>query len=285
MRHKPHHLFLGMVALSAVFHAVVSVVSWPQNPTNSTGEDFPSVENEISIATQASPITLAELPAKSLPASPQVSPAPPKPTAQTSAPPLQSATATAAFPSEVANWQQPEPPLDQPLPISDESESAEYFQESLAAEQDSDTVVADDFSESTDSAVDSEPVEPEQVDTEQTSELEQGPEQGVVLQLADDFPHLSGSQSGCFGLSNCHQASGSYRQVVRQLTEQLRANGYRLTEDDTIDGVGHRVFEVVMPHDPESLYYLNVFSDGLDSAVYAITVNILSLDELKNLQA
>ncbi|MEL7144707.1 MAG: hypothetical protein AAGL08_21195, partial [Cyanobacteria bacterium J06573_11] len=68
-------------------------------------------------------------------------------------------------------------------------------------------------------------------------------------------------------------------------TAQMREEGYQLTEQDDIDGTGHRVFEVVDADDPSQIYYLNVFSDGLDSAVYALTATILSLEELKNLNA
>lgn len=113
------------------------------------------------------------------------------------------------------------------------------------------------------------------------------PEQGMVVALGEDFPHLIGGQPNCFGLTNCHRVSGqgSYRRAASQLVEGMRANGYQVTMRDDIDEQGHRVYEVVMPSEPETTYYLNVFSDSADSMVYAMTLEIVSLAELQQLAA
>ena len=124
----------------------------------------------------------------------------------------------------------------------------------------------------------------EGADEEQPDKPSEPSSDGILVSLAD-FPHLSNAQSGCFGLSECHQSQGNYRDVGEQLTAQMRQQGYQLTEKEDIDGAGHRVYEVVNPDEPGQIYYLNVFSDGLDSAVYALTVDVLSLEELKALNA
>lgn len=115
--------------------------------------------------------------------------------------------------------------------------------------------------------------------------VDESPEHDVVVRLASDFPHLAGAQSGCYGLENCHRLEhgGNYRQAARQLMAQMQAQGYQVSERDDIDEPGHRVFDVIPPEDAEVTYYLNVFSDGSQSAVYALTLNILSLRELQQL--
>ncbi|MEM6451053.1 MAG: hypothetical protein AAF703_12140 [Cyanobacteria bacterium P01_D01_bin.105] len=111
------------------------------------------------------------------------------------------------------------------------------------------------------------------------------PEQGMVISLAEEFPHFAGVQSGCFRLANCHRISGqgSYRQAAKQLVEQMQAQGYQVNQREDIDDQGHRVYEVIMPSEPDTTYYLNVFSDSADSMVYALTLEIVSLTELQQL--
>lgn len=113
--------------------------------------------------------------------------------------------------------------------------------------------------------------------------LDTSPEQGIVVRLGDDFPDLAGAQSGCYGLENCRQISGNFRQMAQQLVSQMEEQGYELTEREDIDNTGHRVFEVSNPNDPSVTHYLNVFSPDIGSAVYVLTVDILSLEELKQL--
>lgn len=114
---------------------------------------------------------------------------------------------------------------------------------------------------------------------------ETGPEHGVVVHLSDDFPHLAGAQSGCYGLASCRQLNGNYRQAARLLLAQMTDQGYQLAERGDIDNTGHRVFEVIAPNEPNVIYYLNVFSPDVGSTVYVVTVNILSLEQLKQLSS
>lgn len=114
---------------------------------------------------------------------------------------------------------------------------------------------------------------------------ETGPEHDVVVHLSDDFPHLAGSQSGCYGLASCRQLNGNYRQAARLLLAQMADQGYQLTERDDIDNTGHRVFEVIDPDEPNVTHYLNVFSPDVGSTVYVMTMNILSLEQLKQLSS
>ncbi|MGC1306570.1 MAG: hypothetical protein WA885_05020 [Phormidesmis sp.] len=109
-------------------------------------------------------------------------------------------------------------------------------------------------------------------------------EHGTVVRLGNDFPNLAGAQSGCYGLENCQQVSGNFRQAAQQLIAQMEGQGYQLTEREDLDNTGHRVFEVIDPDAPNATYYLNVFSPDIGSAVYVLTVNILSLEELKQLK-
>lgn len=276
MRLKPHPLFWGMVSVSAALHIAASIAPWPQpsTPTAISQEGLvgdPTVEGpDESVTTSA--IALTQLPKRSPPAaalSAAMSTASANPSVSTISPPLPIAPSP---PNVLAADPVPLLPLEAPVQRFEEIARLDPPPEQPAPESDSDSVDPEN----------SQPSMPQEIAPEIASEADQ---QGPVLQLAADFPHLAGSQSGCYGLSNCHQTSGNYRQVVRQLTEQMRNQGYQLTEDDTIDGIGHRVFEVVMPHEPSRIYYLNVFSDDLDTAVYAITLDILSLDELKSIQA
>ncbi len=109
------------------------------------------------------------------------------------------------------------------------------------------------------------------------------PEHGMVVRLGDDFPDLAGAQSGCYGLENCRQINGNFRQIAQQLVSQMKSQGYELTEREDLDNTGHRVFEVIHPDDPSITHYLNVFSPDIGSAVYVLAVDILSLEELKQL--
>ncbi|MEL6263477.1 MAG: hypothetical protein AAFR12_20695 [Cyanobacteria bacterium J06626_6] len=112
---------------------------------------------------------------------------------------------------------------------------------------------------------------------------EQGSEHEVLVRLGSNFPHLAGAQAGCYGLESCHQLSGNFRQAAQQLIAQLKSQGYQLTEREDIDGTGHRVFEVIMPDDPNNTVYLNVYSPDVGSTVYVLTADILSLEQLQQL--
>ena len=103
------------------------------------------------------------------------------------------------------------------------------------------------------------------------------------MPLSEEFPHLAGAQSGCYGLAGCHQLASNYRQAAQQLIDQMEAQGYQLNERDDIEDTGHRVFEVIAPNEPEKIYYLNVLSPDVGSTVYVVTTDILNLEQLQQL--
>jgi len=118
-----------------------------------------------------------------------------------------------------------------------------------------------------------------------SSLTEDSPEYGSLVQLDDDFPHLVGAQSGCYGLENCHQLSGNFRQAAQALVAQMESQNYQLTEREDIDNTGHRVFDVIVPDEPDTTYYLNIFSPDVGRTVYVLTVDILTLNELQRLSS
>ncbi|MEM1255582.1 MAG: hypothetical protein AAGI69_24350 [Cyanobacteria bacterium P01_H01_bin.21] len=127
------------------------------------------------------------------------------------------------------------------------------------------------------------PVEDEDVDP-QTSE----PEAGIAFQFSNDFPHLAGSQVGCYGLENCRMAEGqNYVDAVQEIRDNLEAQGYVLTRyqgNDDSDVRNHRIYEMRLPENPETeVKYLNVFGEGLKTAIYIITTRIVTQDELQTL--
>ena len=127
------------------------------------------------------------------------------------------------------------------------------------------------------------PIENEEVDP-QTSE----PEAGIAFQFSNDFPHLAGSQAGCYGLENCRTAEGqNYVDAVQEIRDNLEAQGYVLTRyagNDDSDVRNHRIYEMRLPNNPETeVKYLNVFGEGLKTAIYIITIRIVTQDELQTL--
>ncbi|MEL6351448.1 MAG: hypothetical protein AAFR58_06765 [Cyanobacteria bacterium J06627_28] len=116
-----------------------------------------------------------------------------------------------------------------------------------------------------------------------TSALGSEPEYGKVMPLSAEFPDLAGSEAGCFDLEGCREMRGNLHDIEQQLIAQLEANNYQLTKRDDIEDSGRRVFEVITPDEPGTLYYLNVFSSDIGKAVYVLTVDILSLVELQQL--
>ncbi|MEO1404107.1 MAG: hypothetical protein AAFV72_23050 [Cyanobacteria bacterium J06635_1] len=111
-------------------------------------------------------------------------------------------------------------------------------------------------------------------------------EAGVVVPFRDDFPHPAGSTAGCFKLENCRRLDniGSYRQTAQYLVAQLEAQGYHVTPREDTDDTGVELYEIIQTDDLEGeVQYLSIFSDGIGSAVYTITQEILSLEELREL--
>ena len=108
---------------------------------------------------------------------------------------------------------------------------------------------------------------------------------------AEDFPHLAGAESGCFGFTNCHQVAGNLRQAAKQLVEGMEIKGYQVTPDDSRSDSGHLIYEVVVPSEPgespeektAKTHYLNVFSPELGRMAYVMTLDLITLDQLRQL--
>lgn len=116
-----------------------------------------------------------------------------------------------------------------------------------------------------------------------------GPEAGIAMQFGTNFPHLAGAKSGCYGLDNCRIAEGqNYTDALREISEQLETQGYTLTPytgNDDSDVRNHRIFEMRLPSEPNAdVKYLNVFGEGLKTAIYIITPRIITQEDLQSLE-
>lgn len=110
--------------------------------------------------------------------------------------------------------------------------------------------------------------------------------QGPVLSYADTFPHFEGAVEGCFGLGGCRRVSnpGSYRTVARSLIADLEGQGYRVDLRDDLEDTGRNVYELIPPDSPDHVQYLMVFSDMDGSAVYVLSNQVMTLNDLQALQ-
>ena len=268
---RPQLLFSGIVLVSLAAHGLVLQMPWREGaviepePSVSTEEARTEITAEIvKEGTQA--IAVTTLPA-----------ALPKPKPQTTAqPPIQTQPPIPQAASQpVPQLAQVEPPPDQVLPVQTPPQPAPEPISVPATEP-----LAEPQPEPL-----AQPSNPDTDTPEPTQPLE--PEHGMVVQLGDRFPHFQNSESGCYGLDNCHRIAGegTYRQAGKKLVEQMKADGFRVEERDDIDEQGHRVFAIVSPDEPTETYFLNVFSDDSDSTIYAVTLEIVSLAELQQLSS
>ncbi|MEM7062669.1 MAG: hypothetical protein AAF572_05850 [Cyanobacteria bacterium P01_B01_bin.77] len=128
--------------------------------------------------------------------------------------------------------------------------------------------------------------EPEQQEPEpENSE----PEAGIAVQFSSNFPHLAGTETGCYGLENCRRAEGpNYLTALDEISKGLEAQGYELTPyngNDDSDVRNHKIYEMRLPNDPDTaVKYLNVFADGFKAAIYIITPRIITQAELQALE-
>lgn len=264
--------FLGMVLISVGAHALLMPLPIPNKPPEAIAED------EQTVAKDVPAVTVEAIPLRSLPASPQKSPPqrslPPQ-TANRQAPPNRALSAAA-------------PPVPQPQPEQLVQQPVQQQPEQSINPQPeapvSDPLPPDPVSPD---PVSPDPVSPES--PEQEEDVNAGPlqseyEQGKLVVLADDFPHLANAQSGCFGLSNCLRvpSQGSYRKDAEALVKQMEDSGYQVQPDETIDEPGHRVYVVEKLSEPDKTYFLNVFSDS-GSMLYTLSSEIMSLTELQQL--
>ena len=113
------------------------------------------------------------------------------------------------------------------------------------------------------------------------------PEDGPLTRYGDRFPHFEGAVGGCFGLSECRQVSGvgSYRTVARSLIAGLENQGYRVNPRDDLEDTGRNVYELMPPGGDATRQFLMVFSGADGSAIYVMSPEILTLEELRALAA
>ncbi|MEL6399286.1 MAG: hypothetical protein AAFR26_09395 [Cyanobacteria bacterium J06626_4] len=107
---------------------------------------------------------------------------------------------------------------------------------------------------------------------------------GPLVGYSDTFPHAAGAESGCFGLGDCRRVvgGGNHRAVAASLINDLENEGYSVDQRDDLDDTGRNVYEVISPG-ATTTQYLIVFSDGLESAVYVMSDEIITLAELQEL--
>lgn len=109
--------------------------------------------------------------------------------------------------------------------------------------------------------------------------------EGPLLSYGDRFPHAVGSVGGCFGLSECRQVTGagSYRAVARSLIAGLEDQGYAVRLRDDLEDTGRNVYELTPPTGGASNQFLMVFSGDDGSAIYVMSPEVMTLDDLKSL--
>lgn len=110
---------------------------------------------------------------------------------------------------------------------------------------------------------------------------------GPLIEYGDRFPHFDGAVGGCFGLSECRQVSdiGNYRTVARSLISGLEDQGYTVELRDDLEDTGRNVYELTPPGNGSTRQFLLVFSNTDGSAIYVMSPDVMTLDELKSLSA
>jgi len=281
---KSRFLFWKLCLLSFFLHGITFGIPWPQNLAQkedgilrSSADDLlepsePLTISAVALPKAARPAEEATVPSQqeSLALAKTELPTVSSPVPSLSPEQLYSAQAAQPTPSAVSQPTQPEDPqqnLQQGAAPS-----------SLPLEEHHQKPLEEMPSSSTSSSE-----TPSSTSPELTNPLGATPEYGKVMPLSQDFPDLADVQTGCYGVEGCRQLSGNFRRAAQQLKEQMEASGYQLTERNDIENTGHRVFEVIAPQEPDKTYYLNVFSPDIGSAVYVLSVEILSLEELQAL--
>ena len=261
------YMSVAMLALSAASHGAILLMPVPEltEPdvslsSHSDASDGVSVvilprpdvaqdtvgQPPVAIAESASP--------------PQTASAPPAPVALE--PPLQ----TAIIPNKTLPEPPPEPPLPEETvpPMPEEVPSA---LEDPPIEENTPTFLETEVDPNSSEPVSSEPV-------------------GPLVGYNDTFPHFEGAVGGCFGVTECRRVSGvgSYRSVARSLISSLESQGYGVELRDDLEDTGRNVYEL-MPPDGDAVQYLLVFSDRDGSAIYVMSDEIMTLNDLQALQA
>lgn len=279
---KSKRLLWGLFLFSLGLHGAILILPWPDRTLSSSQLAFEDTPPKAAVS--GKPLDSAQLPAISIATLPNTTDSPssedstePAELSPSVIPAAQLAPVVAApvIPNQIQAVQpvQPQDSSQNP-PQNAQSEPTPEVQPEVEPSQ---SQPQSDIEEAV----------AEEVLASAASDLspDTSPEHGMVVQLGDDFPDLADAESGCYGLENCRQVSGNFRQAAQQLVSQMEGNGYELTEREDLDNTGHRVYEVVDLDDPDATYYLNVFSPDIGSAVYVLTVDILSLEALKQLSS
>ena len=128
------------------------------------------------------------------------------------------------------------------------------------------------------------PIENGDTDPSFTPPVNEGP----LLSYDGQFPHFPGATSGCLGLGECRQVNGigTYRNVANSLVAGLEDQGYMVNLRDDLEDTGRNVYELIPPGDGGTRQFLLVFQgEESGSAIYVMSPEIMTLDELKSLAA
>ena len=252
---KSNYGLRTLVGISLALHGALLLLPMPQEWLRSAPEpeDLELVEESGAIALTTLPVVTQPLPEKApVPVAPSVLEVAPIPPPITSALPPQAPLTQIPdeLPEQLENVEEIELLDDEPAPEPPPEEELEQTESPL-----------------------------------ETSE----PEAGIAVQFSSDFPHITGSESGCYGLENCRRAEGeNYTDALKTLSQQLEAQGYELTpydDNDDSDVRNHRVYEMRLPNDPDAeVNYLNVLGDGLKAAIYIITPHLITQADLQALE-
>lgn len=272
---KLNTLFWKLCLLSGIVHSALFGLPWPQKPLIQESE---TIADEALIPGSSAGISITTLPANSL-----------NPSRSAKNSPL-STTDPSSQVLDAAELQPPQPAAAQPqamLPTDSLTESQLVHQQTqypIQTIDPSQTVL--DTQEDPFQPLGTEPAGNLPGDGPVTKALlSDSAEHGTVVALDETFPHLEGAQSGCYGLTGCQQVRGNFRRAAEQLIDQMESKGYQLAELDDIDVTGHRIFEVTVPDEPDTTYFLNVFSSDSGSTIYVMALDILSLAELQQLSS
>jgi hypothetical protein len=114
------------------------------------------------------------------------------------------------------------------------------------------------------------------------------PNEGPLLSYGAQFPHFEGATSGCLGLGECRQVNGvgSYRDVADSLIAGLENQGYGVKLRDDLEDTARNVYELTLPGNEATRQFLLVFQGAeIGSAIYVMSPEIMTLDELRSLAA
>lgn len=249
---------LILIILSGVLHGGLLFLPMPQWWLRATDTDE-TLEPELEdVLEESGVIAITTLPVIAEPEAEIIAPVAPVPLPEETPPaPL------TQVPDNVPNDIPPEAPLDELEDLEDLEELPDPVEE-----PDPEPPVEKD-----------EPLPPE---PEKSNE----PEAGIAVPFNADFKHVDGATTGCYGLENCLTVTGkSFKDVAREIRQQLENQGYELSpyDNDDDNGANHDIYEMRPPDTPDMVEYLNIFGDGLRDAFYVISPGLITKEDLESL--